>query len=304
MGMRKAKKEGRNMGPAPIGYANKITDDGKKIIAPKEPDAGIIKSAFETIVDGQLNVEQVMRVAFKKGIKCCKGNFWHLLRNPVYCGRIYLCGYKDEASRHIQGVHESIISEALFYDVQDYLNGKKKMYRTKVGGMDILQLRGHLICPKCGKILTGSASTGRNGKYYYYHCSSSCGARFKAENANDLFSKELKKLVPKLGITEVYKLVIQEEFKLKTKYQRVDVKLVKEALEKASNELSNAHRLLLANEIEPSEYRLIKSDYERKITGLESKLMELSKEGNNIDGLSSKALVNLTSLDEIVYKCK
>ena len=299
MGMRKAKKEGRYMGPAPVGFANKVTEDGKKYIAPKEPEASIVSWAFKTINEGQLNVEQVMKVAFKKGIKCCKANFWHLLRNPVYCGRIYLCGYKDEASRHVQGVHQPIISEALFYDVQDYLNGKKKMYRTKVGGMNILQLRGHLICPKCGKILTGSASKGRNGKYYYYHCTSSCGARFKAENANDLFSKELKKLVPKPGMTEVYKLVIQEEFKSKTKFQREDVKLVKEALEKASNELVNARRLLLANEIEPSEYRLIKSDYEKKITGLESKLMELSKESNNIEPLLNKAIANLTSLDKL-----
>lgn len=299
MGMRKAKKEGRYMGPAPLGYANKITEDGKKYIAPKEPDASIIKWVFETIAAGQLNVEQVMKAAFKKGVKCCKANFWHLLRNPVYCGRIYLCGYKDEVSRHVQGLHQPIISEALFYDVQDYLNGKKKMYRTKVGGMDTLHLRGHLICPKCGKILTGSASKGRNGKYYYYHCISSCGTRFKAENANDLFSKELKKLIPRPGVIEIYKLVIQEEFKSTTKSQRADVKLVKEALEKASNELANARRLLLANEIEPSEYRLIKSDYEKKITGLESKLMDLSKESNNIEPLLNKAITTLTSLHKL-----
>ena len=33
LGMRKAKKERRWMGVAPIGYANKITEDGKKYIA-------------------------------------------------------------------------------------------------------------------------------------------------------------------------------------------------------------------------------------------------------------------------------
>ncbi len=38
MWMRKDKKEGRYMGPVPIGYANKITDDGKKFIALKEPE--------------------------------------------------------------------------------------------------------------------------------------------------------------------------------------------------------------------------------------------------------------------------
>jgi site-specific DNA recombinase len=273
LGMRKAKKEGRWMGVAPVGYANKITEDGKKHIAPVEPEASAMKWVFETLDEGQLNVEQIMKEAFKKGIKCSKSNFWNSLRNPVYCGRIYLSGYKDEVSRHVQGLHQPIISESLFYSVQDFLNGKKKTYRTKVGSLDVLQLRGYLICPKCGKLLTGSASKGRNGRYYYYHCVSSCGARFKAENANDLFSKELKKFVPRPGMVEVYKAVLQDEFKSKTKAQREDIKQVKAALEKANSELANARKLLLSNEIEPSEYRLIKSDYEKKITGLESSVM-------------------------------
>ncbi len=302
LGMRKAKKEGRWMGVAPLGYANKITEDGKKYIAPVDPEASTMKWVFEKLNEGQLNVEQIMKEAFKKGVKCSKSNFWNSLRNPVYCGRIYIAGYKDEAARHGQGLHQPIISESLFYDVQDYLNGKKKTYRAKVGSLDVLQLRGYLLCPRCGKILTGSASKGRNGRYYYYHCISSCGARFKAENANQLFSKELKKLIPKAGMTEVYSAVLQDEFKTKTKSQREDIKQVKEALEKANIELSNARKLLLSNEIEPSDYRSIKGDYEKRITSLESRLIELSKETNNIEPLLNKAITTLSSLDMLYEK--
>ncbi len=299
LGMRKAKKEGRYMCQAPVGYINKITEDGKKYIAPSEPDASIMKWVFETLQEGQLNVEQIMTIAFKKGIKTSKANFWNLLRNPVYCGRIYLSGYKHEPPTHVPGLHEPIISEALFYEVQDYLNGKKKTYRAKVGSLDVLQLRGYLLCPKCGKILTGSASKGRNGRYYYYHCISSCGARFKAENANHLFSKELKKLIPKPGMIKVYTAVLNEEIKERTKSQRVGIKQVKESLEKANTELGNARKLLLNNEIEPSEYRLIKGDYERQITGLESRLIELSKQTNNIEPLLSRAITMLSCLDTL-----
>jgi site-specific DNA recombinase len=55
-GMKKARKEGRWMGKAPLGYANKITEDGKKYIAPKEPGASILKWAFHTIANGQYQV--------------------------------------------------------------------------------------------------------------------------------------------------------------------------------------------------------------------------------------------------------
>lgn len=51
-GIRRAKKEGRWMGPAPVGYANKITEDGRKYIAPREPEAGILKGAFHAMATG------------------------------------------------------------------------------------------------------------------------------------------------------------------------------------------------------------------------------------------------------------
>lgn len=66
-------------------------------------------------------------------------------------------------------------------------------------------------------------------------------------------------------MTEVYKLVLKEKFKTKFKARREDIRQVKDALENASNELANASKLLLTNEIEPSEYKLIKADYEKKI---------------------------------------
>jgi site-specific DNA recombinase len=42
-GMRRARKEGRWMASAPIGYKNSINENGKKMIIPKEPEASIIK---------------------------------------------------------------------------------------------------------------------------------------------------------------------------------------------------------------------------------------------------------------------
>src|SRR5688572_31802226 len=50
--MRRAKKEGRYMGLAPVGYKNKIDQGGHKYIAPKEPDATILNWAFEELSKG------------------------------------------------------------------------------------------------------------------------------------------------------------------------------------------------------------------------------------------------------------
>ena len=149
-GMRRARKEGRWMGPAPIGYINKITEDGKKIYCPKRAGGRYLKWAFKTVATGQYTVLEVYKEAKAKGLNMCRSNFWNALRNPVYCGKVYIAPYKDERPDIVPGLHQPIISESLFYDVQDYLDGKKKNYRTKVGSQDILQLRGYLLCPKCG----------------------------------------------------------------------------------------------------------------------------------------------------------
>ncbi|MBL0355912.1 MAG: hypothetical protein IPP72_03065 [Chitinophagaceae bacterium] len=55
---------------------------------------------------------------------------------------------------------------------------------------------------------------------------------FKAEYANQEFSCELKKLVSHPGMSNVYKLVTQQEFTAKPKGQREDVKQVQEVLAK------------------------------------------------------------------------
>jgi site-specific DNA recombinase len=300
-GMRRARKEGRWMGPAPIGYVNKITEDGKKYIAPKEPEAELLKWAFKTVATGQYTVLEVYKQAKAKGLNMCRANFWNALRNPVYCGKVYIAPYKDETARTVPGLHQGIISESLFYDVQDYLDGKKKNYRTKVGSQDILQLRGYLLCPKCGKLLTGSASKGNGGQYYYYHCSSSCGARFKAENANELFCRELRKYIPKPGMEKVYARVMNTAYKIRTKGQREDIRGISEQIEAANLEVARGRKLLLKEEIDAHDFREIKRENEKKIEMLEVRLIEVSRVSTNIEPLLEKAVSNLAHLDEL-YK--
>lgn len=59
-GMRRAMKEGRYVSQAPVGYANRSKEDGRKYIALKEPQAEIMKWAFEEIARGVFNTEDVL----------------------------------------------------------------------------------------------------------------------------------------------------------------------------------------------------------------------------------------------------
>src|SRR5699024_11671440 len=67
-------------------------------------------------------------------------------------------------------LHQAIISEVLFNDVQDVLDGRGRKYRTKIDTAGEFPMRGFLLCPQCNRLLTGSKSKGRNRYYAYYHC--------------------------------------------------------------------------------------------------------------------------------------
>ena len=131
-GMRRAKKEGRWMGLAPIGYKNKIDESGRKYIAPRKVQSDIMKWVFKELAKNTFSTEQIWKTAREKGLKCSKNNFWTAIRNPMYCGKIFIPKYKDEESQLVMGQHEPLISEALFYDVQDVLDGRKKVMRAKM----------------------------------------------------------------------------------------------------------------------------------------------------------------------------
>lgn len=125
-GMRKGKSEGRWMGKAPAGYINKIREDKTKYIDLIEPEATHIKWAFEAIAEGIYVTEEIWLLAKKRGMKCQKNTFWDLIRNPIYCGKIIVPANKHHDTSLADGKHTPLISEELFWDVQDVLNGRKK----------------------------------------------------------------------------------------------------------------------------------------------------------------------------------
>ncbi len=295
-GMRRARKEGRWMGAAPFGYVNKITELGRKYIEPKNPEANIIRWVFHEILKARESVQSIWLVARGKGLCCSKNTLWVIIRNPVYCGKIYVSKYKEEESVYVQGQHEGIISEDLFQEVQDVLDGKHRNYKSKNESQD-LQLRGHLLCPVCGKILTGSASKGRSKRYSYYHCISPCKTRFKAKEANDKFLCELRKYVPRPGMSELYMEICNELVKQRTKVQRDDLKMIKLELEKESNRLVKARDLLLNNDLDPSDYKTIKTNCEINIAKLERKLFDAGKIDPKMGELLNKAFKTLSDLE-------
>lgn len=273
-GLRRAKKEGRWVSQAPVGYINKHDERGKKYIAINPPQAKIMKWIFEELAKGLYSSEQVFKKAYEMGLECKKNNFFNLIRNPVYCGKILISKYKDEETHTVKGLHEAIISETLFYDVQDVIDGKKKVSKGKIHSPDLLPLRGFIRCSRCNRILCGSALKGRNGYYYYYHCSSACGCRYKAEVVNETFEAQLNQFTISSKYADLFKAVIIDTYKSNNQTKEDYTKLVKD-IDEENNRIRKARELLLAGDIDGGDFKIIKSESERKIERFEAKLSEV-----------------------------
>ena len=278
-GMRRALKDGRWVNQAPKGYSNKRNENNRPCIIPGK-DAQLVKVAFEQMATGQYNIEAARKLANAGGLKISRNIFWHMVRNPIYIGKIFVPSYKDEEAVVVTGKHESIISEALFYAVQDVLLGRKKTgFPTHNSKQEALPLRGFLKCRKCGKTLTGSGSKGNGGKYYYYHCFSGCNERFKAPMANELFYELLNQISSNKKLLETIKHITTDKYKRENKDQSIEVDKVEREIETSRKRLENAQILMLDGELDASDYRSIKAKIEPEIERLVRKHI-LSKEKN------------------------
>ena len=275
VGMRRAKKEGRWVVMAPKGYKNVRDENNRPIIIPSD-DAKYMQQAFEEIAKGILSIDEVRRMLNEKGFVCGKNNFWKLVRNSVYCGKIHIPAYKDEAEQIVIGKHEQLISEELFYEVQDILNGRKKKFPTKYTRREELPLRGFLQCPKCGKPLTGSASQGNGGKYFYYHCTPKCGERVRAETVNQGLLNNLSSISANKSVINYYYQAMMELFKSRSKDKNQTLRKLQEEINVNKERLDNAQQMRLDKEIEAKEYSEIKSRYEQTINGLMRQVANIS----------------------------
>ena len=78
---------------------------------------------FDEIMQSEIN-----KLAREKGLKCSKNAFWQVIRNPIYCGKIFIPAFKDEESCFVEGQHDAIITENIFEQVQEILDGRGRKY--------------------------------------------------------------------------------------------------------------------------------------------------------------------------------
>ncbi|WBX97975.1 recombinase family protein [Chryseobacterium gambrini] len=306
-GIRRAQKEGRLMGTASYGYINKCTEDGRKYVALKEPEASNMLWAFNEIAKGQYATNQIrLKMNAMEGSKISRTSFYRAIKNPIYYGKIFVKAYKDEGACLVEALHESLISESLFNKVQMVLNGKTLAERPKgkIIAANEFPLRCFLKCPRCGGHISGSGSRGKKNVYYYYHCNSKCGYRHSSSKVNLAFENELLKYEYHDGINKLLKEVILTNFKYIQKNIDLQKKEISEQIVNLNNRLDSAREKYLQDRLDFDDYQIIKNESKQKIDNLEMALQnqKLSSKNTDIKVKLEQVLDILPNLSQLYIK--
>lgn len=289
-GSRRANKEGCWTSTAPIGYKNQRTSEGKASLIPSDK-APLIEEAFRLMAETRRPADEVRRVMLKKGLKISRSRFHIVIRNPVYIGKITVPAYKDEDSEIVEGLHEGIVPEWLFYQVQDILEARKRSTKKWSLKDENLPLRGHIQCSKCGRPLTGSASTGRlGGKYYYYHCRKGCKERFKIAEAHEMFDTYLSNLTVSPGKASLYLRILKEQYGNNKESRARKVSKMEDEIERLKETIDQAEDNLFEGKIDIKTFDRGKAKYTQRITDLKFEITELKNTGSRFMNKIKQAL--------------
>nr|MBA2761549.1 hypothetical protein [Segetibacter sp.] len=114
----------------------------------------------------------------------------------------------------------------------------------------------------------------------------------------------LKKFKPHSSVVDLYKVIIGNAYKKQSAQQQNGSKQLVDEMNKINERLNKARQLLLSEDIDPIDYRTIKSECEDKLMRLEAKLAETTTTNVSatigIDKLIDKAVSTLSRLD-IIY---
>lgn len=281
-GMKQAVKEGRWVWVAPVGY--KYTKDvyGKSILVPNE-DSIHIKHAFELAEQGIYKQTEICKELKRSGYTIAKQKLNRILRNPIYAGLIIKREWFVEP---IKGIHEQLISEDIFYKIQQILDGKRPSLRPRLRNHPDFPLRNYVACPKCRKPITGSFSTSRtNKKHPYYHCRvGKCGfGNIRRDVLHVQFLQLLESIKPSERALYLFKEIVSKSYKEKLKHQEREKRTLKTRIQKLKERKEILMDRLLTEAISEEDYKAENLRIEKSIIDDSVTLNDLDLEFGDVE---------------------
>lgn len=284
-------------GAAPFGYKKEGKKDDRRLVI-KEGEAIVVRYVYNAFIAG-VPLYKIKERAKELGLNRT-GNtaVERLLTNPLYFGFQRVKAWKQNPGGLFPlKNHEPIIDASTWKLVQEKIKGVPK--ERKVFD-DEIPLRGVLRC-HCGKLLTGAASRGKLGKYYYYYkCSvASAHNNINAQKAHNQLTGalELMRLPDKL-ITDI-KEKSMSEMDRTLKEHKILLKNRQSEYEQTEMKLKSIEEKWIANKIQHDTYERWHTELTIKKACLKEQINKLSHDGDETYTLLQNELHYLSDLNYV-----
>ena len=288
--------KGKCANKAPRGYKNHRISKHETYVVVDKGVAPLISKIFNEVAKG---IEAPCKIRRRLCPNIAESSFLEMLRNPFYIGKIRVPAYRDDPEQIVEGLHEAIVSEEVFYRVQDVLDGKRKNTPklTKVANPD-LYLRKFLVCPVCGHSITGSESKGNGGKYAYYHCChNGKHIRKRADDVNEGFARYVSCLTPNSEVLNLYKEILSDIRNEQGRETRNKVKDLLKEVRRVEDMRNTLDDKFLSGTISDDNYNRISQRYEKQINDLKQQI-EIMKNLNR-SNIEPKLSYSISLLDNM-----
>jgi site-specific DNA recombinase len=193
-GMTTAITGGKFCHRAPVGYINNRDAPGGLVV--DSDRAALVRKSYELFDAGYTKTEALNKVRAlgltmpTTGKPVSPQTFDKVLRNPVYSGCV-----QSKWGITAKGMFPPIIEEDLYDRVQVKLSGNGTIDRqVRSRHSESFPLRVFVKCSGCGRSLTGSYSTRRNGRKYGHYACPTLGCREVKFQKDELHQKFIELL--------------------------------------------------------------------------------------------------------------
>lgn len=289
--------------------------DNKYVV--NENEAKLVKMAFEKYLNGEsfrdiASYFNLIGATNKRGNRFQNRIIKYMLQNPVYYGMVrWNYATQKGKGRKInnenewiiaKGVHDPLVSEEMFFSVQEKISASAKHYTRKPGTEYKHWLGGLLRCSRCGGTLTyfgySKSSLTPNSKYTGYfacnkHNKGSCDTKNNISVKNAEY--EVKNLL--LRVNEL----LQEEGEINLNIEvktSIDISLLESQLEKLNRRMEMAKKAYLAEVDSLDEYKNNKKTIQQEIDAVKKEINSCEDFCNVRNELSKKVSSAIDILDD------
>ena len=303
-GSRRARIEGCWTGSSPRGYDNCRVGD-KSTLKPNE-SAPYILECFERLALGVYSANEVREYINSrkypyrgKPFYITKQTFYNIIRNVVYTGKIRVKKYKNNEEQIVIGLHPPIVSENLFRQANDYLDGRVPKFDFKTDKTELYPLKGFMVCKDHKRTLTAYKCQSRSKQWHHYYlCTHSKCTRFRVDWAHDQIKKLLDKISFTAGMVKVYRAQLESMIDRDDVTRKSEITSVENKINTCNQRLITLQDTLLDGKITSIDYHQIKGRIESELEQRQSELTRLKSNKSPFKEYLNKTLPMIENLSQ------